>query len=141
MTKEQFITAVEAKPQFIKWAKSPVAVETIGDIEKHHGIAYITTPDGTNTFNVWFMVDTVTGEATWQNADTLEPAKNATEVKMNALKNYLKTNFAGYFINRTDLENNWAEADVYTVSGQDLAKSTVLVFKQGTNPITHRKVI
>lgn len=139
MTTAQFIASVEAKPQFIKWAKAPAVFDTIGDVEKWHGVAFITTPDGTNTFNVWFMVDG--GQATWQNEDTLNPEVNTTQVKMDALKEYLKATFAGYFILRTDLDNNWAEAEVYTVSGQDLAKSTVLVFKQGTNPITHRKVI
>lgn len=141
MTKAQFITAVEAKPQFIKWAAAPSAIEKIGDIEKWLGVAYITTPDGTNTFNVWFIVDTATDTATWQNIDTMEPEKNATAVKEAALKTYLKANFAGFFINRMDLDNNWAEADVYAISGTDLAKSTVLVFKQGTNPIAHRKVV
>lgn len=141
MTKQDFIASVEAKPQFIKWAQVPVLAEAIGTIEKWHGLAYITTDDGTNIFNVWFMVDTTTGEASWQQLDTLEPSKNTIATKENALKTYLKSNFAGYFINRADLDNNWAEADVYEVSGSDLAKSTVLVFKQGTNPITHRKII
>jgi hypothetical protein len=141
MTTAQFITAIEAKPQFRKWAMVPRSVEKIGDIEKWNGIAYITTPDGTNTYNVWFMVDTATGEASWQNLDTMEPEKNATEVKRLALEAYLKATFAGYFINRADYVNNWAEADVFTVSGQDLAKSTVLVFKQGSNPIAHRKIV
>lgn len=141
MTTAQFITAVEAKPQFIKWAKVPAAVETLGDIQKWNGVAFITTPDGTNTYNVWFIVDTTTGEATWQNLDTMEPEKNTVAVKEAALKAYLKANFAGYFILRADLDNNWAEAEVFTVSGADLAKSTVLVFKQGTNPIAHRKIV
>lgn len=141
MTKEQFIASVEAKPQFIKWAQTPFRVETLTGVEKWNGLAYITTNDGTNTVNVWFMVDTATGEATWQTADTVEPQKNSTEVKLTALKTYLKTNFAGFFITRIDLDNNWAEAEVFAVSGADLAKSTVLVFKNGANPITHRKVV
>jgi hypothetical protein len=141
MTQEQFIASVEAKPQFIKWASLPVLAETIGDVEKWHGIAYISTPDGTNTYNVWFMVDSVSGEATWQQFDTMEPEANVANAKQKALVDYLKANFAGFFVNRADLENNWAEADVYAVSGQDLTKSTVLVFKQGSNPIAHRKIV
>ena len=141
MTKAQFIASVEAKTQFIKWAQVPALVEKLGDVEKWMGVAYITTPDGTNTYNVWFLVDSATDTATWQNQDTMEPKKNTNEVKLDALKAYLKATFAGYFIGRVDLENNWAEADVYTVSGADLTKSTVLVFKHGTNPITHRKVV
>lgn len=141
MTKEQFIASVEAKPQFIKWAVVPQLVETINGIETWHGRPYHTTPDGTNIFNVWFHVDTATGEATWQNRDNMDAANNTNEKKLNALNTYMKTNFAGFFINRVDLDNNWAEADVYVVSGADLAKSTVLVFKNGPNPITHRKVV
>jgi hypothetical protein len=141
MTQSQFIASVEAKPQFIKWAQVPVLAETIGDVEKWHGIAYISTPDGTNTYNVWFMVDSATGEATWQNQDQMEPEANVLNTKQKALEDYLKANFAGFFVNRADLINNWAEADVYTVSGADLAKSTVLVFKQGSNPIAHRKIV
>lgn len=141
MTKAQFIAAVEAKPLFIKWAQAPIKMETIGEIEKWNGIAYITTPDGANTYNVWFVVDTATGEATWQNQDTLEPEKNTVNTKYNALMNYLKANFAAFFITRSDLENNWAEAEVFTVSGSDLAKSTVLVYKQGGNPIAHKKIV
>ena len=122
-------------------AQQPALAETIGDVERWHGIAYVTTPDGTNVTNVWFMVDLATGNATWQMQDTLENDKNTYEVKRNLLNAYLKANFAGFFLLRVDLDNNWAEADVYTVSGSDLAKSTVLVYKQGTNPITHRKVV
>lgn len=141
MNKTEFIASVEAKPQFIKWAIAPALKETKGDIEKWLGVAFVNTPDGVNTFDVWFMVDKATGEANWQNFDSLEPEKNTTAIKNKALENYLKSTFAAYFVNRVDLENNWAEADVYEVSGQDLAKSTVLVFKQGSNPITHRKIV
>lgn len=141
MTTAQSITAIEAKPHFIKWAQVPQMAEKLGDVEKWHGIAYISTPDGTNTYNVWFMNDTATNTATWQQQDMLNPEANTASAKETALKTYLKANFAGFFINRADLENNWAEAEVFTVSGQDLAKSTVLVFKQGSNPIAHRKIV
>lgn len=141
MTKEQFISAVEAKPNFIKWASAPALKETVGDIEKWLGLAFVSTPDGVNTFSVWFMVDKATGEANWQNVDTLEPEKNVYAVKEKVLKNYLNSTFQAHFLLRVDLDNNWAEADVYEVSGQDLSKSTVLVFKKGNNPITHRKIV
>jgi hypothetical protein len=139
MTTAQFIAAVEAKPQFIKWAVAPAVAETIGDVEKWHGVAYITTPDGTNTYNVWFMVDG--GEATWQQFDTMTPEANANDGKRSALEAYLESTFVAYFVLRIDYTHNWAEADVYAISGADLAKSTVLVYKQGTNPIAHRKVV
>ena len=162
MTKQEFITAVEAKPNFIKWAVEPKMVEAFGSydtgetisdedgktspviepaIEKWNGQALIATPDGKNVFQVWFIVDNEADEATWQNADQLDPEENAVAKKQAALEAYLASNFAGYFVNRADLENLWAEADVYEVSGQDLSKSTVLVFKKGSNPITHRVIV
>lgn len=141
MTKAQFIAAVEAKPNFIKWAQAPVLKETIGEIEKWNGIAFINTPDGRNTYNVWFVVDAATGEATWQNADTMEPEKNANEVKRAALEAYLKANFNAFFIGRTDLVNNWAEADVYTLNTGKLTKKSIIVYKQGSNPIAHLDVV
>lgn len=143
MTKEQFIASVESKPNFIKWASAPVLIETIGDIEKHSGVAYITTPDGTNTFNVWFCVDKTTGEASWQNRDQLEPEKNSYEVKRRALETYLKANFNAYFVvaGRVDYDNNWAEAEVFTLTTGKLTKKNVLVYKQGNNPISHLDII
>lgn len=139
MTTAQFITEIEAKPQFIKWAKAPAVLETVGDVEKWNGIAYVTTPNGTNTLNVFFMVDA--GQATWQQADPIDFQNSVTSIKMNVLLAYLKTTFVGYFVLRTDLENNWAEAEVFTISGADLVQSKVLVYKLGNNPIAHKKII
>lgn len=138
MTTAQFIAAVEAKPQFIKWATVPIMVEQVGLIQKWNGVAFINTTDGTNLFNVSFLVDDAEN-ATWQNLDTLTDANNTNTSKQIALATYLKTNFDAYFIERTDFENNWAIATVYKAGGAPvtLTKSTVLVYKKGTNPIAH----
>lgn len=142
MTKAQFIASVEAKPNFLKWAQPPILKETVGDIEKWHSVVYIAMPDGTNLFNVWFLVDNKTGEAAWQNFDGVEPEKNVAGVKSDALRAYLKANFNAYFIenNKIDLTNNWALATVYTSSAGKLLQKTVLVFKQGANPVSHLDV-
>ncbi len=144
MTKQEFISSVEAKPNFIKWAQVPQLIETLGDVQKWNGIAFITTDEGfTNTFNVWFMVDTATGNATWQNIDTLEPSNNATQASVDALTGYMKANFVAYFLvpGKVDVKNKWAEAEVFQVSGSDLTKKTILVYKQGANPITHKVIV
>lgn len=141
MTKAEFITSIEAKPNFIKWAKAPTVVETIGEIEKWNGLAYVTTADGKNTVNVWFMVDTITGDADWQTQDTLEPEKNTLTTKQRSLEAYLKANFNAFFIGRIDFENNWAEADVYKITNGKLVKSTVLVYKDNSNVVTHVDII
>lgn len=137
MTKDKFIAAIQTKPNFIKWAKTPVSVEALGSIEKWNGVAYIRTPDGTNLFQVWFIVDTSTGEATWQNGDTLEPEKNSISVKTQALEQYLKATFEAYFVTKISPNAAWAEAEVFSISGSNLVRSNVLVFKKGANPITH----
>lgn len=141
MTRQEFITAIEAKSTFIKWAEAPALQETIGDIEKWRGSAFVITDDGRNVVNVWFVVDTATGEAFWQNSDTLEPEANTFATKQAFLEKYLKTNFNAYFVNRSDLANNWAEADVYTLTAGNLVKKTVMVYKIGNNPIAHKDVI
>lgn len=141
MTKSQFIASVEAKSIFKSWAKAPEIKEKIGDIEKWNGVAYISTPNGVNLFDVWFIWDSVKDEAYWQNQDTLEPEKNTESVKLKALETYLKNNFNAYFLGRVDIVNNWAEADVYTLTTGKLVKKAVIVYKQGTNPISHLDVI
>lgn len=143
MTTAQFITAIEAEPIFIKWVKAPASVieKKVGDVELWHGLVYHTTPDGTNIFNVYFHVDTANNQATWQTFNPFTPEKNTASVKETALTNYLKANFAAFFVVRSDLVNNWAEADVFELSGQDYAKSKVLVFKPSGNPITHKKIL
>lgn len=141
MTKEQFITSVEEKPRFIKWVSQPSLVSTIGDIQRWAGKAYTSTPDGNHIDEVSFFVDALTGDTVWAGSNQIAPDENSIAKKYNALKTYLNANFAAYFIGRTDLENNWVEADVFIVSGADLSKSTVLVFKNGNNPIAHKKIV
>ena len=54
---------------------------------------------------------------------------------------YLSGKYAAHFINRFDLNQNLAEADVYTLAAGKLTRKTVLVFKKGTNPITDLDVV
>lgn len=144
MTKTEFLTTqVEANPKFIKWAKEPVQIEKHGDVEKWQGLAYITTTNGTNTWNIFFMVDASTGETTWQEFNTLEPEKTVENTKYASLQNYLKGKYEAFFIkgDRVDLTNNWAEAEVYSLSADKLTRKTVLVFKKGNNPVSDLDII
>lgn len=141
MTKTEFIAAIETKPQFVKWAKLPELSETFGDVQRWQGLALTNVSEGSALKNIVFAWDSVTDVATWWAGDAIEPEKNSTQIKLNALTNYLKGNFLAFFVTRTDIVNSWAEADVFTVSGQDVAKSSVIVYKSGNNPITHAKII
>lgn len=140
MTKSEFITAIETKPQFIKWVQVPRAVRDTNGVQEHYGIAHMSTPDGTVLKDIFFLVS-ADDTATWKETDVLDQTKTAKEVKLNALRAYLKANFEAFFITRMDLDNNFAEADVYTLSVTDLTPSRVIVYKRGATPITHRKVI
>lgn len=140
MTKDAFVTSITTEPNFLKWAKEPVLLETMGDIEKWNGVVYRSTPDGTNTEHVFFMVDKVTGEASWQNINTLSLIKNTNENRIDKMANYLKQTFFAYRFTFVDPENFWGEAEVYT-DGVDLTKTKVLVYKTATNPVTHKKIV
>lgn len=142
MTSQEFITSIEAKPLFIKWAEFPTVKEVIGTIQKWEGKAYINTGAGRNIFSVWFVEDTETNEAFWQNQDQLQPETNPLPTKQTALENYLKANFDAYFLtSKLDLVNNWAEAEVLIFAAGKLTRKNVLVFKRGNNPITHLEII
>lgn len=131
MTKAQFIASVEAKPNFIKWVKEPALAEACGGgIEKWNGVAYITTQEGANVFNVWFMWDSALDDAKWQNTDTMEPNK-ALE-----FTEYLDANFDAYFVLRQDWKNRWTEADVFVADDVGRAKKTVLVYREDGS-VTH----
>lgn len=139
MTKTEFYAAIEAKPNFVKWVSDEVTAEATGDVKKNFRQALITTPDGRNVIPVFSIEDIVTGEVTFQNIDTLTPEENTVVKKELALLNYLKANFFAYFMIRTDLDNSWAEVEVFT-DGTQLTRSRILVYKKAGNPITHKTI-
>lgn len=141
MTKSSFIATVEAKPNFIKWLGDEVLVETIGTARKYRRDALITSDAGfPNVFQVWYIEDTATGDTNFQNVDTLTPTENAVQKKQDALTAYLKANFNAFRLIWTDLDNTFAEAEVFATAGADLTRSKVLVYKIGANPITHKLI-
>lgn len=147
MTKAEFLTKVQAKPGFHSIISDEVAQDNIiGDpIEKR--VLYINhiNADGTRgkTF-VYYLYETATDTASFYNVevealDAKEP--NTDQKKIDALEAYLGGKYAAYFINRFDLRQNLAEADVYTLAAGKLTKKTVLVYKRGANPIADADVI
>lgn len=147
MKKADLLTAVQGKKGFHSIVEDKLAPDNIqGDpIEKRFLYVNHLNTDGTmgKTF-IYYLYDTATDDAWFYNkenesVDTGEP--NSEQKKLNALMNYLASNFNAYFVERYDLNNNWAEADVYTLSAGKLQKKKVLVFKQGANPISHLDVV
>jgi len=143
MNKAEFIAEVLAEPIVESIVDgSEIIVETQGDYQKGHFTTIIMEPQGGRNFRpIWFIRNTVTDETGYQTANTLDPTKNLTKIKQAVLTNYLETNFEAYFIERLDFVNNWAEATVYEVATNDLSMSKVLVYKKGTNPVTHKKIV
>jgi len=141
MTKEELITDIESKSQFIKWAIDPVKKETLGIIEKWNGVAFISTPEGhRNTYNVWFLVDTETSEAFYQQFDSLDKDNNTIQAKYDALETYCEDTFQAFKITDSNLDKNYAFVEAYTLSDGTFTKENVIVYKQGANPITHAPI-
>lgn len=142
MTKAQFLAKVQAKPGFHSIISDEAASDNIvGDpIEKRYLYINHTNADGTmgKTF-VYYLLETATNTASFYNVeaealDAKEPTTN--QKKLDVLTTYLGAKYAAFFVNRYDLNQNLAEADVYTLTAGKLVKKTVLVFKKGANPIS-----
>lgn len=147
MTKQQLQSQIESKVGFHSIIEDKLAPDHVnGDpIEKRYFYINHTNSSGTmgKTY-VFYLYDTVNDEAWFYNVepeavDNKEPSSE--QKKLNELQNYLKANFDAFFIGRFDVENNWAEADVFKLTNGNLVKSSVIVFKRGTNPISHLTVV
>lgn len=150
MNKQEFLTKVQGKVGF----KSIIADEQASDtppitdtnkIEKRFLKVATLNADGTAgiTF-VFYLEDTVTHEVWFYNTepeaiDTKEAG--ADQKKLAALETYLKATFDGHFVIRMDYANNFAEAETFKANAGKLDRKKVLVFKKGTNPITHLEIV
>jgi len=146
MTKEQLQAVIEAKVGFVSIIKDEEASDNVaGDIvRKRYFYVNHTNADGTagKTY-VYYLLNTNTNEAWFYNTapealDIKEPTTDT--VKINALNEYLKSNFNAYFVNRVDVVNNWAEADVFTLVSGSLQKKAVIVYKPTVGNINHLEV-
>lgn len=149
MNKAELLQKVQSKigaGSIIQDELAPDHVE--GDkIEKRYlYINHINSNGTAGKTYVYYLYNTETDDTWFYNTEVehLDPYEPTTDlVKLNALREYLSTNFDAYFLDREkiDLTNNWAEAIVYTKAANELVKETVLVFKKGTGPVTHLKVV
>ena len=139
---------LETKKGFHSYIADNLADDNVqGDpIEKRFFYINHLNADGTmgKTY-VYYLLDTTTQDAWFYNLeaesiDTKEPDTN--QKKVDALETYLSSNFNAYFINKIDYTKNWAEADTYKYNATTklLDKKVVIVYKKGTDPITHIEV-
>lgn len=145
MTKQELLNKVTTKQGFQSIIMDTLAPDHVnGDtIEKRFFYINHVNADGTagKTY-LYYLHDTINDVAWFYNveAETVDAREpSADQKKINALQAYLKANFAAYFllVGRIDTVNNWAEAEVFTLAGGVLTRSKVLVFKKGTQQITH----
>lgn len=147
MKKAQLIQKIKAKKGFHSIIKDELAPDHVqGDpIQKRFFYVNHVNADGTagKTY-VFYLWDEATDDAWFYNmeaeaVDAKEPSSD--QKKLSALQNYLKANFNAYFVIRADLENNWAEADTYKLETGKLTYKKVMVFKQGSSPISHLEIV
>lgn len=147
MTKSQLLTAVQGKAGFVAILADTLATDSVGAKQKRFLTVETLNADGTKGItNVFYIHDTGTDEAWFYNVEPLgfeKETKTVDQQTLDALNAYCKANFAAYFLipDRIDAVNKWAVVEAYTVSTGKLAKKNVMVYKQGTNPITHVDII
>lgn len=148
MKKEDLLTKVSQKNGFVQVIDDSVSPDNKENklFEKRVLTVQTLNTDGTGGITyVYYMLGKKKDEAFFYNN---EPATfdvnedNNDTKKREALEEYLQAQFDAYFVRDLDLENNWAEATVYTKNsaGDTLQKQTVLVFKDGADPIKHLPV-
>lgn len=147
MTKSELLALIATKTGYTRTISDKLAPDSIaGDtVEKRHIVVEHTNSDGTaGITNVYYLLDTTSDQAKFYNA---EPEAfdfqelSVVAKKQEALEKYLKGKYNAYFLSRVDLVNNWAEVDVFTLTTGKLVKKSILVFKQGNNPINDLDVI
>lgn len=153
MTKAELLAAVGAKKGFVRVISDNLAPDTVPNdaVQKRYLLVETLNADGTaGITHVFYLQDTSSNQD--ENLQTskfynVEPQAldnkelSVMDKKREALETYLKGKYAAFFLGRVDLTNNWAEADVFTLAAGKLTKKSVLVFKQGTNPINDVDVI
>ena len=144
MTKSQLEQKLAGKVGFKAIVSDKLAPDSpAGALEKRYYEVATINADGTaGIYFVYYLHDTQSDEAWFYNVevealDNKEPVSD--QKKLNALQNYLKTNFDAFFVIRFDMTNLWAEADVfkYNATTKMLDKFTVLVYKTNKDPIKH----
>lgn len=148
MTKSELIAAVQAKKGYVATLSDTKTPDSpTGNKEKRMLVAETLNSDGTKgMYNVFYVHNTETDEAWFYNVepealDTKEPS--APQVVINALNDYCKANFSAYFLipDRIDPTNKWAVVEAYILNAGNLEKKNVMVYKKGTNPITHIDIV
>lgn len=147
MTKSQLLTAVQGKAGYVATIADTLAPDSVGTKQKRFLLVETLNADGTKGItNVFYIHDTETDEAWFYNIEPVGLQKESKDISaqaVDALTTYCKATFNAFFLihDRIDPINKWAVVEAYTLSNGQLQKKNVMVFKQGTNPVTHLEII
>lgn len=146
MTKAQLLIAVQGKAGFVAILSDQLASDSVSATKQKRVLSVETlNADGTKGItNVIYVHDTGTDEAWFYNVEPTAFDKtvvSSEEQVAKALNDYCKANFEAFFVTRVDGVNKWAEVQAFVLNAGNLEKKNVLVFKKGTNPITHLNVV
>ena len=140
MKKTELLAAVGAKKGFVRIVSDKETSDNIPNnpVRKMQLVVEHTNTDGTaGITNVFYLHNTNNDEAKFYNQepeafDNNEPSAELKKLKV--LENYINANFIGGFVVRSNLGENYAEADVYEAG---VGRKTVLIYKPDGQPITH----
>lgn len=145
MTKSQLLTAVQGKAGYVAILADTLAQDSVGAKQKRFLTVETLNADGTKGItNVFYIHDTGTDEAWFYNVEPVAFDKAVVSVEAQtekALNGYCRATFDAFFVSRVDGVNKWAEVQAFVLNAGNLEKKNVLVFKKGTNPITHLNVV
>lgn len=148
MIKSDLITTVSSKDGFVAILSDELAPDSKDPVKEKRFFRIETlNDDGTKGIaNVYYIHNKSTDEAWFYNIEPVSFKKSAvsvSEAAVDALENYCSTTFEAYFLipDRIDAVNRWAVVEAYVTGTGNLQKQTVLVFKKGTDPITHLEIV
>ena len=147
MKKTDFLTKVQSITGFVSVLKDIETQDNIkeSDIEKRQLSIEHTNKDGTaGVTSVFYLENKKTGEVRFYNDEPKSFEKDAVSdeaKKQQSLEAYLTGKYQAFFVNRIDIKNLWAEADVYQIENGKLRKKTVVVYKKGGEKVSDVDVI
>ena len=145
MNKADLTAVVEGKDGFVailsdnKTPDSPA-----GTKEKRYMLVETINDDGTKGItNVVYIHDTVNDTAWFYNVEPLsfkKEARTADQQAIDALTTYCNDTFHAYEIKSVNGGQKWAIVTTYMLDNGSFTQTDVIVYKQGTSPITHAPI-
>ena len=146
MTKAELQTTIENKSGFVAIVSdNPAPDNLVGAKQKRYFLIEVENQDGTRgIMNVTYIHDTENDLAYFYNVEPLsfeKEYKTTEQQTQDALEAYCSDNFHAYEIKQVNVEKRWAIVTSYVLSAGQFTKTENIVYKQGTNPLTHAPIV